>query len=164
MKNFWIFFTLLAHDAKQEDGTDEDRNISKLSYSTNDLSNITHNDVNFTQDLKEPINTNGKINTNSEINENTDNTEEKNNPSTVVQFDDSNHQDISVKLHSNTPNFNGKCDFFVFELDLFFKSQKKANHISYGSFSLWRRSFTCIINYFSLEEFDIVTFQGKALT
>lgn len=95
----------IAPDAKQEDGTNDVRNISNLSYSTNDLSNITHNDVNFTQDLKEPNNTNGKINMNSEINENTNNTGDIKNPCTVVN-NDSNHQDISANLHSNTPNAN----------------------------------------------------------
>lgn len=117
-----MFLIFPAHDAKQEDGTD-DRNISKLSYSTNDLSNMTHNDVNFTQDSKkEPNSTNGKINMNSEINENINDSEDINNPSTVVHND--NNQDISANLHSNTPNSNGKGNYFL--IFIFFKLPNKS--------------------------------------
>ena len=49
---------------------------------------------------------------NSEINENTDTTGDIENPSIVVN-DDSNHQDISENLHSNTPNANGKGIYFL---------------------------------------------------
>lgn len=105
-----MFLIFPAHDAKQEDGP-VDGDVSKLSYSTNDLSNITHNDVNFTQDLKESNNTNENINMNSEINKNTNNTDDINNPSTLVNYDDS-HQDISANLNSNTLNSNGKETFF----------------------------------------------------
>ena len=75
------FFSFTADDAKQEDGCANDRNASKLSYSTNDLSNISPLDVNFTKDLKEPdklnngnVNTDNKIeivNKKTEINDNT---------------------------------------------------------------------------------------------
>ena len=63
------FFSFTADDAKQEDGCANDRNASKLSYSTNDLSNISPLDVNFTKDLKEPDKlNNGNVNTDNKLN------------------------------------------------------------------------------------------------
>lgn len=90
-----------------------------MSYSTNDLSNITHKDVNFTKDLSESstnsANINGTINKDSEKQEHTNNTELANdintkelstsNASEDIVQNDSTHQLTSTNLHANS---NGK--------------------------------------------------------
>ncbi|XP_066922822.1 phosphatase and actin regulator 4B-like isoform X2 [Clytia hemisphaerica] len=114
----------IADDAKQGDGCANDRNASKLSYSTNDLSNISPVDVNFTKDLKEPdkLNNGNVVNTDNnteidnkktEINDNTSTSPKNLSPpsSSKITFSAHNNADIDTKMtneHTHTPNLKNE--------------------------------------------------------
>jgi len=108
MINF-IHFT--AEDGKTEDGPNDDHNLSKMSYSTNDISNITPSDVDFTSgtnnlnrgngNISTDNNTESNFNTKTEINDNEQNVLP--NSKAFQKEQDNNGTRSEIKLAVNQP-------------------------------------------------------------